>query len=378
MGRARRPIGLIMCRKRRRTAIYKRMPTMYKKAMELNENCGVNVTLVTENEGIYRFYNTSNKSMREVFEGYLQVLQNSPQSFSTEEPVPDDGHGPAPDPRSTAGSDGACGKAMAAIDVCEPDSLLRLFDAAVDIQKTKDSAKRKAARKLARSLQRLENSRLVTTPLTVSQKSPPASLQTAVGEVVAVSNANLVGKAVVPRSNAELKAPKNTKSESVTMPLASSGHPTHYVGPFEQCLGEDGEAVTVEKKKKKRIRDAEVPMPCADTVIPELPKEKVRAFLQSHTEDVVRGKDIDENDCMTPKIKKKKKQRSPDQVNMVDILGASTKSATITPASTAFTDEEDISVWLDGVEEMSMTSNGPSCGILTGQSDPIFARFKRS
>jgi len=41
---------------------------MFKKARELHENCGVNVTLVTEDEGVYHFYYTIMMTHQEVFE----------------------------------------------------------------------------------------------------------------------------------------------------------------------------------------------------------------------------------------------------------------------------------------------------------------------
>ena len=65
------------------------MPTMFKKARELYENCGVNVTLVTEDEGVYHFYNTAMMTQQEVFERYLLLIQQSPQAFVTEVPILD-------------------------------------------------------------------------------------------------------------------------------------------------------------------------------------------------------------------------------------------------------------------------------------------------
>jgi len=81
MGRARRPVGLIMSPKKRRTAIYKREPTMFKKAEELHENCGVEVTLVTNNNGVYHFFNTGGECMSNVFARYLRVLGVSLESL---------------------------------------------------------------------------------------------------------------------------------------------------------------------------------------------------------------------------------------------------------------------------------------------------------
>ena len=59
---------------------------MFKKAMELYENCGVTVTLVTENQGVFHFYNTSHKPMKQVFQEFLHVLDESPDQFSCKIP----------------------------------------------------------------------------------------------------------------------------------------------------------------------------------------------------------------------------------------------------------------------------------------------------
>jgi len=425
MGRARRPVGLIMCRKRRRTAIYKRMPTMYKKAMELNENCGVNVTLVTENEGIYRFYNTSNRSMREVFEGYLEVLHDTPQSFSTEEPVPDEGHGPSPVRMSTVRKDSVGGKVLAAVEVCEPDSLLRLFDAAIQLQKMKDSAQRKAARKIARTLQKVENNLVVNAPLCLPHTLPLTCTPTAAKELTVASKPNIVGKEAV-RRGPGVPAP--------ALFATSSGHLARYEEPIEAfpgkenttatvekkkkkrsrnaempthpCLYEEDEAVTVEKKKKKKSKDVETPMdlcpgeedetltvekrkkkknkhveqdiPCSEMVHAVASKEKVCVFRKSQKEDVVTSNVVDGKDCVKAESKKNKQHGSVDKVNLVTHLAVTTKSVRVASVSKTFVDEEDISLWLDGMEEMSMLGNGTSSGIMCGQNDPIFTRFERS
>jgi len=62
---------------------------MFKKAMELYENCDVEVTLVTNNQGVYHFYNTGNESMFDVFTKYMEVLKVSPKSFSSHVPSTD-------------------------------------------------------------------------------------------------------------------------------------------------------------------------------------------------------------------------------------------------------------------------------------------------
>ena len=89
MGRRSRPRGYIRLRRLRRTAVYKRMPTMFKKARELYENCGVNVTMVTEDEGVYHFYNTAMMTHQEVFERYLLLIHQTPHAFVTEVPILD-------------------------------------------------------------------------------------------------------------------------------------------------------------------------------------------------------------------------------------------------------------------------------------------------
>jgi hypothetical protein len=450
---------------------------MYKKAMELNENCGVNVTLVTENEGIYRFYNTSNRSMREVFEGYLEVLQNTPQSFSTEEPVPDEGHGPSPVQMNT----GVGGKVLAAVEVCEPDSLLRLFDAAIHLQKMKDSAQRKAARKIALTLKRVENSLLVNAPLCFPHTSPLTCAPTAAKEVTVVSKTNLVGKEAVRRGpgvpaptlcatvsrhlarcdepidtfsgkeniaalvekkkkkrsrnaemptdpcldeddeavtvekkkkkkNRDVETPmdlcpdeedetltvekkKKKKSKHVEMPMdmylgeedealtvekKKKKKSKHVEMPMDMCLGEEDEALTVEKKKKKKSKHFEQNIPCTEMVHPVASNDKVCVFRRSHKEDVVTSNVVDEKDCVKVEIKKNKQAVSVDKVNMVTHLAVTTKSARVASVSKTFVDEEDISLWLDGMEQMSMLGNGTSSGVMCGQNDPIFTRFERS
>jgi len=82
MGRKRRPTGWIKCPKKRRSAIGKREPTIFKKGMELYENCGVTVTLVTEKNGEYHFYHTGDGSIAEVLARYLGVAEDSPEAFS--------------------------------------------------------------------------------------------------------------------------------------------------------------------------------------------------------------------------------------------------------------------------------------------------------
>ena len=62
---------------------------MFKKARELYDNCGVNVTLVTEDEGRYHFYNTAMMTHQEVFERYLSLIHQTPQAFVTEDPILD-------------------------------------------------------------------------------------------------------------------------------------------------------------------------------------------------------------------------------------------------------------------------------------------------
>ena len=89
MGRKARPRGYIRCNKLRHTAVYKRLPTIFKKAMELYENCGVNITLVAENQGVYHYYNTANMSKHEMFERYSMLVHESPEIFVTEVPILD-------------------------------------------------------------------------------------------------------------------------------------------------------------------------------------------------------------------------------------------------------------------------------------------------
>jgi len=78
---------------------------MFKKARELYENCGVNVTLVTEDEGRYHFYNTAMMTHQEVFERYLSLIHQTPQAFVTEDPILDAaidnaGESPCADPKT--------------------------------------------------------------------------------------------------------------------------------------------------------------------------------------------------------------------------------------------------------------------------------------
>jgi len=82
MGRKRRPSGWIQCPKKRRSAIGKREPTIFKKGMELYENCGVTVTLVTEKNGEYHFYHTGDGSIAHVLARYLAVAEDAPEAFS--------------------------------------------------------------------------------------------------------------------------------------------------------------------------------------------------------------------------------------------------------------------------------------------------------
>jgi len=89
MGRACRPRGYIASSRLRGTAVGKRRPTMYRKAKELFENCGVAVTLVTQYKGVYYFHNTSELGIKTVFEEYLKIFKASPESFVVE--VPDIG-----------------------------------------------------------------------------------------------------------------------------------------------------------------------------------------------------------------------------------------------------------------------------------------------
>jgi len=86
MGRACRPRGYIASSRLRGTAVGKRRPTMYRKAKELFENCGVAVTLVTQYKGVYYFYNTGELGIKTVFEDYLRVFKASPESFVVEVP----------------------------------------------------------------------------------------------------------------------------------------------------------------------------------------------------------------------------------------------------------------------------------------------------
>jgi hypothetical protein len=67
-----------------------------------------------------------------------------------------------------------------------------------------------------------------------------------------------------------------------------------------------------------------------------------------------------------------------DKVNMATHLAVTTKSVRVASVSETFVDEEDISLWLDGMEQMSMLGNGTSSGVMCGQNDPIFTRFERS
>ena len=78
---------------------------MFKKARELYDNCGVNVTLVTEDEGRYHFYNTAMMTHQEVFERYLSLIHQTPQAFVTEDPILDAaidnaGESPCADPKT--------------------------------------------------------------------------------------------------------------------------------------------------------------------------------------------------------------------------------------------------------------------------------------
>jgi len=59
---------------------------MYRKAKELFENCGVQVTLVTHYRGVYHFYNTAESGIKTVFEEYLAAFAASPESFVVEVP----------------------------------------------------------------------------------------------------------------------------------------------------------------------------------------------------------------------------------------------------------------------------------------------------
>jgi len=59
---------------------------MYRKAKELFENCGVQVTLVTHYRGVYHFYNTAESGIKTVFEEYLEAFAASPESFVVEVP----------------------------------------------------------------------------------------------------------------------------------------------------------------------------------------------------------------------------------------------------------------------------------------------------
>ena len=81
MGRACRPRGYIQSSRLRSTAVGKRRPTMFRKAMELFENCGVAVTLVTHYRGVYHFYNTGESGVKTVFEEYISAFETSPESF---------------------------------------------------------------------------------------------------------------------------------------------------------------------------------------------------------------------------------------------------------------------------------------------------------
>jgi len=157
--------------RRRSTAIYKREPTMFKKAMELHENCGVNVTLVTENKGVFHFYNTGNKTMRQVFEEYLNVLDESPQLFQTQIPVPDEGHGTTADATP-----------VASVDCTESGTLADFLDSSVQTHMKKDALRCKMARKQARKLRRenKENAGKVSSQssaVAVNEANKPSFLQ---------------------------------------------------------------------------------------------------------------------------------------------------------------------------------------------------------
>jgi hypothetical protein len=147
---------------------------------------------------------------------------------------------------------------------------------------------------------------------------------------------------------------------------------------MDLCRGEEDETLTVEKKKKKKSKDVEQDIPCTEMVHPMASNDKVCVFRRSHKEDVATSNVVDGKDCVKVETKKNKKDGSMDKVNMATHLAVTTKSVRVASVSETFVDEEDISLWLDGMEEMSMLGNGTSSGIMCGQNDPIFARFERS
>jgi len=384
MGRARRPVGLIMSPKKRRTAIYKREPTMFKKAEELYENCGVEVTLVTNNNGVYHFFNTSGECMSDVLARYLRVLGVSLESFKAKDVRSEEGDDQEQDqPQDNDDQNGeevVLSQPMVYenVHVHVPCALqavlvneevqgvvpLEKVDEVVEKGAVEVEAERKEgrrARKAARLVARLAAAERVTMAAAKEE-----SLNKPLGEVTAMqidADAAILQSAFL-GNNAMQIAPRklsnNVLARDKVADDTSLGKKQNKVG--QQLMNLPAGPVDTNQKSTSlgkaegSLVHPSVDKPCV------VAKKAAPAVTHTH---YVSGAALVV--ASAANVLKKRKQ-SDITTPTTDEAGVHKQGA----ESTAF--DEDLSSWLEGFEK-NMEGQQTSNGSATAQSDPVFALF---
>jgi len=356
---------------------------MFKKAMELYENCGVNVTFVTENKGLYRFYNTDNKGLRQVFEEYSKVLDNSPESFHTEVPVPDEGHATHEIVEKATDVN-----TVEAVDVNASGSLGDFLDSRVDMHMKEDALKRKFARKQARKVQREKRIQatkqlsvgvdavvknvITTKPLSVRVDAVEKNASKVPSLEIVVSKSV---EAVRRKTGVGISATKNVFEKKVLVP--EDTFPS-FGNSIDNNDADDADVVEkCEKKKKKRKRHVDsvsISGHLLAAVDRAVMAESLTTMADLPLETPPKPKRMGIADDPAGGASKKKKKKSQhidatktkDTTAATEVLGTSDKMK-----------EEDICNWFNEVET-SMMMDAKFDKMPTERNDPIFARLARA
>jgi len=168
-----------------------------------------------------------------------------------------------------------------------------------------------------------------------------------------------------------------TQPLSVAAPVASIKLPQQAVGLVGLCVGEDNKASPVAKIPKKRKSHAEMPVASVGVQNAAPPDIEKEASVEIKAKDPMSDNATGATGVISPNPKRQKKRVAVDTVPGLRVGNVGTTSARVEP-SAMFMDEDAISKWLHGAEEMSRTMNTAPGGGASGQSDPIFARFMRA